>query len=37
MSDKPYPPGDYQVVVVGTGPGGLQLSCELTRIGVATR
>jgi thioredoxin reductase len=34
VSDKPHPPGDYKVVVVGTGPGGLQLSCELTRIGV---
>lgn len=29
-----YPPGDYPVVVVGTGPGGLQLSYELRRIGV---
>ena len=34
MSEQPYPPGDYPVVVVGTGPGGLQLSYELTRIGV---
>ena len=34
MSEQPHPPGDYKVVVVGTGPGGLQLSCALTRIGV---
>lgn len=34
MTDRPHPPGDYKVVVVGTGPGGLQLSCELTRIGI---
>ena len=34
MSDRPYPPGDYPVVVVGTGPGGLQLSYELTRVGI---
>jgi thioredoxin reductase len=34
VSDRPHPPGDYPVVVVGTGPGGLQLSYELRRIGV---
>jgi thioredoxin reductase len=34
VSDKPYPPGDYQVVVVGTGPGGLQSAYELRRLGV---
>jgi thioredoxin reductase len=34
VSEQAYPPGDYSVVVVGTGPGGLQLSYELTRIGV---
>ena len=34
MSDRPYPPGDYPVVVVGTGPGGLQLSYELRRVGI---
>jgi thioredoxin reductase len=34
VSDRPYPPGDYPVVVVGTGPGGLQLSYELRRVGI---
>jgi thioredoxin reductase len=32
--DRPHPPGDYPVVVVGTGPGGLQTSYFLTRIGL---
>lgn len=36
MSDKPFPPGDYQVVVVGTGPGGMQSAYELRRLGVRT-
>ncbi|HWC31646.1 MAG TPA: hypothetical protein VG709_00790 [Actinomycetota bacterium] len=29
-----YPPGDYQVVVVGSGPGGTQISYFLDRLGV---
>jgi len=30
MTDgRPCPPGDYPLVVVGTGPGGLQLSYDL--------
>lgn len=33
-SDRPYPPGDYPVVVVGSGPGGIQLSYALRRLGV---
>lgn len=32
--DRPFPPGDYPVVVVGSGPGGLQLSYGLRRHGV---
>ena len=32
--DRPFPPGRYPVVVVGSGPGGLQLSYFLRRLGV---
>ena len=35
LSDRPFPPGDYPVVVVGSGPGGLQVSYSLRRLGVA--
>ncbi|HEU4868389.1 MAG TPA: NAD(P)-binding domain-containing protein [Actinomycetota bacterium] len=31
----PFPPGDYPCVVVGSGPGGLQASYCLSRLGVA--
>jgi len=31
---RPFPPGDYPMIVVGTGPGGLQLSYSLRRRGV---
>jgi thioredoxin reductase len=32
--ERPFPPGDYPVVVVGSGPGGLQASYCLGRLGV---
>jgi len=34
MSERPSLPGDLDVVVVGSGPGGLQTSYWLTRLGV---
>jgi len=33
-SDRPHPPGTYPVVVVGSGPGGLQVSYDLARLGI---
>ena len=35
LSERPFPPGDYPVVVVGSGPGGLQVSYSLGQLGVA--
>ncbi len=32
--ERPFPPGTYGVVVVGSGPGGLQAAYELQRLGV---
>jgi thioredoxin reductase len=34
LSDRPFPPGSYPVIVVGSGPGGLQVSYCLSRFGV---
>lgn len=34
LADRPFPPGDYPVVVVGSGVGGLQTSYFLHRRGV---
>jgi thioredoxin reductase len=33
-SDRPFPPGDYPVVVIGSGPGALQVAYSLARLGV---
>ncbi|HXG40009.1 MAG TPA: NAD(P)-binding domain-containing protein, partial [Candidatus Limnocylindrales bacterium] len=33
-ADRPFPPGDYPLIVVGSGPGGLQVSYALDRLGV---
>ncbi len=32
--NAPFPPGDYPVLVVGSGPGALQVSYSLSRLGV---
>lgn len=34
LEARPYPPGDYPLVIIGSGPGGLQTSYFLTRLGV---
>ena len=34
VSERPFPPGHYPVIVVGSGPGGLQISYELSRYGI---
>jgi thioredoxin reductase len=33
-ADRPFPPGEYPLVIVGSGPGALQLSYTLRRLGV---
>jgi thioredoxin reductase len=32
--NRPFPPGSYPVVVVGSGPGGIQASYALRRLGI---
>jgi thioredoxin reductase len=34
LKERPFPPGEYPLVVVGSGPGGLQLSYSLRRLGI---
>jgi thioredoxin reductase len=34
LNERPFPPGTYPAIVVGSGPGGLQVSYFLTRLGV---
>ena len=34
LAERPFPPGDYPVVVVGSGPGGMQASYFLRRHGI---
>jgi thioredoxin reductase len=34
LTERPFPPGRYPLVVVGSGPGALQLSYCLTRLGL---
>jgi thioredoxin reductase len=34
LTDRPFPPGDYPLIVVGSGPGALQHSYALSRLGV---
>jgi thioredoxin reductase len=33
LTEKPFPPGDYPLIIVGSGPGALQLSYSLSRLG----
>lgn len=35
MTDTPFPPGRYPAVVIGSGPGGLQIAYLLGRRGIA--
>jgi len=34
LGERPFPPGEYPLVVVGSGPGGLQVSYSLRRLGI---
>ncbi len=33
-SEAPFPPGDYPLVVIGSGPGAIQVSYALSRLGI---
>ena len=33
LAEKPFPPGRYPLVIVGSGPGGMQLTYSLARLG----
>src|SRR5690606_23914797 len=35
VTDTPFPPGRYPAVVIGSGPGGLQIAYLLGRRGIA--
>src|SRR5947209_10771415 len=34
MTDRPFPPARYSLLVVGSGPGALQLTYSLRRLGI---